>query len=180
MGFRDWLTGVIATQRGGPGRESLSERDARRATGTGCERSDNGGQTSIGDYIGGDRESFCDCAEAFVEIWDGLDYSADSLTRLDAILESQQSQEKHLTLDLQSGKKVTFAPIATGAACYFGEVLIRNDGARWANGGESWCIVVDGPADTMHINAFSIAHEFLGGTPRFDAARKAALKKTGQ
>lgn len=119
--------------------------------------------------MGGGPAGFAEEAEDFVEFWGeyDLDYSPASLPRLDEFMASQQERANYLRVETDDGSEVTFAPIASSAACYFGEMLVRNYDAAWINESGGWAVEISGPDEAATANVFHIADDCLQEEPTF-------------
>jgi hypothetical protein len=99
-----------------------------------------------------------------------LDYSVESLVRLDELAESEFARED---VDVPTGGGPLAVPAdvpVTGAACrlgaYFGELLRRNHGGTW----EGETLVVSGPDGRVKLTPARVAAGCLaGGSSLLDA-----------
>jgi hypothetical protein len=139
------------------------------------------GVTTVGDVVGGCPEGFRREANDLVGFraeYD-LDYGTASLARLDDLAASRDDRATYVSVETADGETVEFAPAATGAACYFGEVLVRTHGGEWTRRNGRWTVAVDGPGGLVHVDVFAVAHDCLEGESTFVAAAESATREAG-
>lgn len=104
------------------------------------------------------REEATDLAAFWAE--HDLDYSPASLARLDGFVDDQWDNERFAEVSFGgSGYDAeAFTGIVTQVGSYAGEVLVRNESARWVEGGETgWAVELDGPDRRQIVDVFAIA-----------------------
>jgi hypothetical protein len=137
--------------------------------------------SSVGDAVDGGPDGFRDEAAAFVDFWAeyDLDYTPASLPRLDDYIGAQQESANHVRVETDDGSEVTFAPLASSAACYYGEPLVRNYDAEWVREGGGWAVQIRGPDDAATANVFHVAHDCLEEEPKFAFTHDVLLDELG-
>lgn len=163
-----WLQGVLTTgERGGDERT-----DGRAATDDPARD-----QVPLAELIADNVEEITTHAGTFADRWDGLDFSVASLGELDRVFEDQREHAGGITVETERGDSQTFAPLASGAASYFGETLVRNYNVEWRADPEyGWGLAL--PDGTL-VNVFSSAHAALNEGPVFVAMHDAFVADHG-
>lgn len=127
----------------------------------------DGEEVPPGALVAQNREGLREEAEEFAATWSeyGLDFTPDSLARLDEVFATQQERANYLQIELDDGRTGAFAPMASMPACYFGETMIRNYEAEWVFDDDfGWAL---GVAGQRVVNLFGAAHDALDAQPPF-------------
>jgi hypothetical protein len=126
------------------------------------------------------RAAYAEEAEGFVNFWNehGLDYTPESLERLDALVAAEWDDERFA--DATFGSEETFddrafTSVATELGSYFGEVLVRELDAEWSDATANDGVVVEGVDGPLAIPVFRVAGTSLRQAPVFAKSYESLL-----
>ncbi|WP_136717514.1 hypothetical protein [Halorientalis salina] len=119
-------------------------------------------------------------AVAFAATWPGqdLDFSPESLERLDALVAEEYSAEDVPDVDLPAANAADSGYLAARvveAGGYFAEVLRRTVGGRWHEGEEGLVFVANGQSGEARFDPAAVATDCFRGEDSF-AARYAVIR----
>jgi hypothetical protein len=178
MGLFDWIAGLVGGDRA---REPASDGGTRAAAGEDPSEPTDAAPTGVGAVVGDCPAAFREEADDLAAYHSGydLDYGLGSLSRLDEFAASYEETATYVRTETDGGREVSFVPVATGAGCYFGEVLVREHGGEWCDEGGDWSVVVEGPEGRDEVDAFAVAHDCVEGEPRFEERADRAAEAAG-
>jgi hypothetical protein len=112
-------------------------------------------------------------AESFAADWPdyALDFSPESLTRLDELADAEFD---HLTGETDPTQELLEAAVPLGA--YFGEVVVRTDGARWVDR-DGPVVVVTGEDGDVGTDVLQTAAGCVAGELRFVETRRRIVER---
>ncbi|WP_254272736.1 hypothetical protein [Haloarcula marina] len=134
----------------------------------------------------GVRAEYAETADDFAAFWTehDLDYTPESLARLDALVGSEWDDDRFA--DAVFGSEETFddrafTSVTTELGSYFGEVLVREvDGAWTDETDHEAAVVVDGPSGPLAVPVFQVATNSLRTVPVFARSYEALLADLGR
>jgi len=134
----------------------------------GDERAD-GPDPTDGDGL---RATYAESAEELVSFWTeyDLDYSPDSLERLDALVSAEWEDDRFDDADFGSDDSFddrVFTSVSTELGSYFGEVLVRELDAEWSDETTTDGVVVEGADGPLAIPVFKVAGTSIKQQPVF-------------
>lgn len=118
------------------------------------------------------RETYAEAAEELVTFWTeyDLDYTPESLARLDALVSEEWDDERFD--DAVFGSEDTFddrvfTSVSTELGSYFGEVLVRDLDAEWSDEATTDGVVVQSADGPLAIPVFRVAGTSIQQQPVF-------------
>ena len=162
-----------------PGPEDTGADDGvdASATATGTDSDDapsEGADTATPEPTagGGLRETYAETAEELVSFWTeyDLDYTPDSLERLDALVSDEWDDDRFDDADFGSEDSFddrVFTSVSTELGSYFGEVLVRELDAEWSDRTATDGVVVEGAEGPLAIPVFKVAATSITQQPVF-------------
>jgi len=106
-----------------------------------------------------------------VQDWgvDDLDFTVDSLPRLDTFADKQGARLDVMAADGDDDEAVARMHTAytIRAGSYFGEVLVREAGGQWTRDGAVWAVQLPTGDDSTLVDAFEVAAHSFAETPAF-------------
>jgi len=116
-----------------------------------------------------------------VQDWgvDDLDFTAESLPRLDTFADQQGARLDVMAADRDDDEAVARMHTAytIRAGSYFGEVLVREADGQWTRNGEVWAVQVPTGEDETIVDAFEVAAHSFAETPAFvETARQLGVE----
>jgi hypothetical protein len=128
-------------------------------------------------------------AEELVTTWTehDLDYSPESLVRLDAFVDDQWDEERFRDASLVADgdpehvDDAVFTGLVTQLGAYYGEVLVRNYDAAWTDSEEIGRTVVEvqGPDVSAQSNVFHVAEDCLTEPSKFALSHDTVAEQLG-
>lgn len=121
-------------------------------------------------------QSFREDAEELAEFWaeHDLDFSPESLVRLDAFVDNQWEKDRFHGLDERAEDGVhmdqlVFHGVVEQLGSYFGETLVRTyDGAEWIEDENfGWAVEVEDDEESLLSNVFHVAKDCLREPSKF-------------
>ena len=138
------------------------------------ETDSSGEPADAGDPADGDglRATYAEAAEELVSFWTEyeLDYTADSLDRLDDLVSEEWDDDRFDDADFGSDDSFddrVFTSVSTELGSYFGEVLIRELDAEWSDETATDGVVVEGAEGPLAIPVFKVAGTSIKQQPVF-------------
>ena len=126
------------------------------------------------DPMAGDglRATYAEAADELVSFWTeyDLDYTPDSLARLDALVSEEWDDDRFDDADFGSDDSFddrVFTSVSTELGSYFGEVLIRELDAEWSDETATDGVVVEGAEGPLAIPVFKVAGTSIKQQPVF-------------
>ncbi len=126
------------------------------------------------------RAEYASEAEAFVSFWNehDLDYTPDSLARLDDLVAAEWDDDRFD--DAEFGSEATFddrafTSVSRELGSYFGEVLVRELDGEWTDETTNDSVVVTGPDGPLAIPVFRVAGTSLKERPVFERSYDSLL-----
>ncbi|WP_324665090.1 hypothetical protein [Haloarcula sediminis] len=149
----------------------LSEADsgAERDDGTTLDADTGDTEPTDGDTL---RETYAEAAEELVSFWTeyDLDYTPESLERLDALVSEEWDDDRFDDADFGSDDSFddrVFTSVSTELGGYFGEVLVRELDAEWSDQTATDAVVVEGADGPLAIPVFKVAGTSIRQEPVF-------------
>lgn len=145
-------------------------------------REPNVDSTETNDPTQGDglRAEYAAEAEAFVSFWNehDLDYTPESLTRLDDLVADEWDDDRFD--DAEFGSEATFddrafTSVSRELGSYFGEVLVRELDGEWTDETTNDSVVVTSPDGPLAIPVFRVAGTSLTEQPVFQRSYDSLL-----
>ena len=152
----------------GPSDSADADSADEPADDEGDERAD-GPDPTDGDDL---RATYAEAAEELVSFWTeyDLDYSPDSLERLDALVSAEWEDDRFDDADFGSDDSFddrVFTSVSTELGGYFGEVLVRELDAEWSDEAGADGVVVEGADGPLAIPVFKVAGTSIKQQPVF-------------
>ena len=126
------------------------------------------------------RAEYAAEAAAFVSFWNerDLDYTPESLTRLDDLVAAEWDDDRFD--DAEFGSEATFddrafTSVSRELGSYFGEVLARQLDGKWTDETTNDSVVVTGPDGPLAIPVFRVAGTSLKERPVFERSYDSLL-----
>ncbi|MBX0304158.1 hypothetical protein [Haloarcula salinisoli] len=118
------------------------------------------------------RATYAEAAEELVSFWTeyDLDYSPDSLERLDALVSAEWDDDRFDDADFGNDASFddrVFTSVSTELGGYFGEVLVRELDAEWSDEASTDGVVVEGADGPLAIPVFKVAGTSIKQQPVF-------------
>jgi hypothetical protein len=118
------------------------------------------------------RATYAESAEELVSFWTeyDLDYSPDSLERLDALVSEEWDDDRFDDAAFGSDDSFddrVFTSVSTELGSYFGEVLVRELDAEWSDETATDGVVVEGADGPLAIPVFKVAGTSIKQQPVF-------------
>ncbi len=118
------------------------------------------------------REPYAEAAEELASFWTeyDLDYTPESLERLDALVSAEWDDDRFDDAEFGSDDSFddrVFTSVSTELGGYFGEVLVRELDAEWSDGTATDAVVVEGADGPLAIPVFKVAGTSITQQPVF-------------
>jgi len=174
--FDDETTGTGPTVADAPsGADDTSAGSSESGVADGDSADAQGDEPADGtDPTAGDglRATYAESAEELVSFWTeyDLDYSPDSLERLDALVSAEWDDDRFDDADFGSDDSFddrVFTSVSTELGGYFGEVLVRELDAEWSDEASTDGVVVEGADGPLAIPVFKVAGTSIKQQPVF-------------
>jgi len=144
------------------------------SVGAATDSGDAAGDSAGPDPTAGDdlRATYAEAAEELVSFWTeyDLDYTPDSLDRLDALVSEEWDDDRFDDADFGSDDSFddrVFTSVSTELGSYFGEVLVRELDAEWRDEATTDGVVVEGADGPLAIPVFKVAGTSITQQPVF-------------
>ena len=188
MGLFDFLRSLFGSGDDGTGADETAGAGRGRAGdaaagpgggGDATARTTGGDEAPPGEIFADSREELREEATDFTEFWSehDLDFTPASVARLDEMFATQYERANVMQVETEEGRVGQFAPIACGAAAYFGETIVRNYDAQWLFDEDfGWALQFGGGEI---VNVFGTAHRGLETGPPFVATHDTFVEEMG-
>ncbi len=182
MGLFDFLRSLFGggdDGTGGSGGADGGSASERGDAGGAAGRTTGGDEAPPGEIFADSREELREEATDFTGFWSDhdLDFTPGSIARLDEMFATQYERANVMEIETGDGRVGRVAPIAAGAAAYFGETIVRNYDAQWLFDEDfGWALQF---GNGQIVNVFGTAHRGLETGPPFVATHDTFVEEMG-